>query len=76
MAAKRRDKADLDAALRAAIAASGLNRKQIADRAGIGYAAIHGYMGGTRDLTITTVTRILRGLGLRVEIKPTRRRKA
>ncbi len=64
---------DLGEQLKKAIRRSGLTRKQISDQASVGYAAIHGFMAGTRDLTLTSASKIADVVG--VELKP-RRRKA
>ena len=66
---------DLGLALRQAIAASGLTRAQVSKRAGIGYAAIHGFVGGTRDLTLDSASKVVAALGLRVELNPARHKR-
>ena len=66
---------DLGLALRRAIAASGLSRLQVSKRAGIGYAAIHGFVGGTRDLTLDSGSKVVAALGLRVELNPARHKR-
>ena len=66
---------DLRLALRQAIAASGLTRSQVSKRAEIGYAAIHGFVGGTRDLTLDSASKVVAALGLRVDLKPARNKR-
>ena len=63
---------DLGLALRQAIAASGLTRAQVSKRAGIGYAAIHGFVGGARDLTLESASKVVAALDLRFDLKPAR----
>lgn len=63
---------DLGEQLKRAIRQSGLTRKQISDRAGVGYAAVHGFMAGSRDLTLASASRIANLVG--VELRPKRRK--
>jgi transcriptional regulator with XRE-family HTH domain len=63
---------DLGEQLREAIRRSGLNRKQVADRAGVAYCAIHGFMSGERGLTLDSASKVAELLGL--ELRPTKRR--
>ncbi len=64
--------------LREAAKASGLTRAELARRAAIPYSAIHGFMAGTRSLTLTTASRLcdVLGLGLRPKVDRAARRKA
>lgn len=52
--------------LQAAITRSGLTRNQIAKRTGLSYGLIHGFMAGTKDLTLSSASKIaiLLGIGL------------
>ena len=63
---------DLAGQLREVIRRSGLNRKQVADQTGISYAAIHGFVGGTRDMRLSTASKVAELLG--VELRPMRRK--
>ena len=63
---------DLAEQLRAAMNSSGMSMFMISKKAGIGYAAIHGFTNGTRDLTLGSVTRIARVLDL--ELRPRKRK--
>ena len=66
---------DLRGDLRRAIAASGMNRFEISRRSGVGYAAIHGLVAGTRDLTLDTASKVIEALALRIELRPTARKR-
>ena len=64
-------------ATRRAIVESGWTRAAVSREAGIGYALVHGFMGGTKGLSLTTAQKILDALGYRIELlqaKPTKRR--
>ncbi len=58
-------KSDLAGQLRRAIGGSGLTRNQVAKQAGLSYSVIHGFMAGTKDLTLNTASRIAAIVGLR-----------
>jgi len=65
---KSKHKIDLSEQLLKAIADSGLNRFQLANRSGVRYSAVHGIVAGTRDPALSTVTKLCRVLGL--ELRP------
>ena len=67
---KRQTKRDLGGQLRQAFAESGLSRFELARRAEISYAIVHRYMGGERDITLTTAGKLAKVLGL--ELQPRR----
>ena len=50
---------------------SGLNIKQLADRSGVPYGAVHPIIAGKRDPQLSTVEKLSRVLGL--ELRPARR---
>ncbi len=64
---------DLAKQLREAIERSGLTRKQIADRTGVSYSAVHGFVAGTRDMTLQSASKIAEVVGL--DLRPVRRGK-
>jgi transcriptional regulator with XRE-family HTH domain len=49
---------------------SGLSIKALADRAGVPYAAAHGFLTGTRDPALSTATKLCKIL--RLELRPVR----
>lgn len=59
---------DLGAQLRKAIQRSGLTRNQIAKRADLSYAIVHGFVAGTNDLRLATASKIAAIVG--VELRP------
>ena len=59
---------DLGAQLRQAIRRSGLTRNQIAKRADLSYAIVHGFVAGTNDLRLATASKIAAIVG--VELRP------
>ena len=63
---------DLAQQLRQAIARSGFNRKQIADRAGLPYATVFTFVAGENDMRLSSASRIADVVG--VELKPKRRK--
>ena len=64
---------DLNEQLREAIRRSGLNRKQLADRTGISYSVIHGFMSGERSMTLRVASRVADVVGL--ELRPIKRKR-
>lgn len=56
--------------LRAAIAKAGLNPFQVSKRTGVGYSAIHGFLNGTRDMSLGTASKLCKLVGL--ELRPVR----
>ncbi len=71
--ARKTDEFDLADQLRRAIAESGLNRLQVAKRAGLYYSVVHGFMNGSRDLYLASATKLCRLFDL--ELRPARRGK-
>lgn len=67
---KKTRQIDLAEQLRAAFAESGLSRFELARRAGLSYAVVHRFIGGDRDITIGTASKLANVLGL--ELRPTR----
>ena len=67
------DTTDLSVALRRVIADSGLSWLQVAKRAGLGYAAIHGFVAGTRDLTLSSANKVIDALELRLDLRSAKR---
>ncbi|MEE9296466.1 MAG: helix-turn-helix transcriptional regulator [Phycisphaerae bacterium] len=66
---------DIDEQLREAARNSGLSIKAMSDRAGIPYAAVHGFVRSDgRTMTLRTAAKLAVLLGL--ELRPVRRRKA
>ena len=66
----------IDAQIRAAMTASGLNRFEISKRSGVAYSNIHGFAAGVRSLETRTADRILKALGLTFTIRPAKKGKA
>ena len=62
---------DLGEQLREAMRQSGLNRYQIAKRAGLSYGALHGFTAREKDLYLSTASKIASLLG--VELREVRR---
>ena len=60
---------DLRKQLLQAIDRCGLNRKQIADKAGISYSIIHGFCAGTRSVTLDTASKIADIVGIEFRLK-------
>ena len=69
----KRNMTDLGEQLRAAIRRSGLSRKQAADRTGVSYSVIHGFMSGERSMTLDTASKVADLVG--VELRPVRRKR-
>ena len=55
---------DLAEQLRKAVADAGLNPYQLAKRAGLPYAVAHGFLAGTRDMQLSSASKVCRLLGL------------
>ncbi len=72
---KKNRQTDLADQLRAAFAESGLSRFELARRAGISYAIAHRFIGGDRDITLTTASKLARVLGLAFRADTRRNRK-
>ena len=71
---KKTDTTDLAAIIRQAIAERGLSMLAVAKQTGLHYASVHGFVGGYRDITLTTATKMCRVLDL--ELRPKPRQKA
>ena len=61
---------DLAGQLRTAFAKSGLSRFEFARRAGISYAIVHRFIGGDRDVTLATASKMAAVLGLALRKVP------
>ena len=72
MMSKKAKQVDLAEQLRAAFTKSGLSRFELARRAGVSYAIVHRFIGGNRDITISTASKLADALGL--ELRPAKRR--
>ena len=59
----------LRAAIRAAFEKSGLSRFEWARRADVDYSAVHGFVGGSRDMTLRSASRLCKVLGLELRSK-------
>jgi len=65
---------DLGALLRKTIRDSGLTRNALSELSGVRYAPLWKFMGDDRvDLTLTSASKLLAALGLRVELRPAKR---
>jgi len=73
MGMSTRDDNELRAAILAAFKASGLSRFEWARRAEVDYSAVHGFVAGSRDMTLRSAARLCGVLGL--ELQPKRKRK-
>ena len=49
---------DLATQLRTALKATGLTRAELTRRSGLAYSQIHGFLAGTRDITLGTASRL------------------
>ncbi len=58
--------------IRATIRKSGLTRAEIARRAGIPYAGLHGFVAETRSMDLNTAAKVCKVLGLELRPKRTR----
>ena len=68
---------DLAALLRKTIRDSGLTRNRLSELSGVRYAPLWKFMGDERvDLTLASASKLLAALGLRVELRPAKRRSA
>ncbi len=67
------DTTDLAETIRKAAAASGLSMLQLSKRTGIHYAAVHGFIGEYRDITLRTASKLCKLLEL--ELRPVRKRR-
>ncbi len=70
---KKKRPTDLGEQLRAAFVESGLSRFELSKRSGVAYAAVHRFIGGDRDIRLTTASRLCGVLGL--ELTATCKRK-
>ena len=68
---------DLAAMMRKAIRDSGLTKNALSELSGVRYAPLWKFMADERvDLTLATAGKLLAALGLRVEFRPIKPRKA
>jgi hypothetical protein len=66
---------DLGGMLRKAIRTSGLTRNALSELSGVRYAPLWKFMGDERvDLTLRSASKLLAALGLRVELRPAKRK--
>lgn len=65
---KKRLQVDLGDQLRAAFSESGMSRFELANRSGVPYSGVHRFIGGDRDLTLASASRLADVLGL--ELRP------
>lgn len=68
---KRKPENWMRAELLAAFEASGLNRFAWSKRADVDYSAVHGFVEGSRDVTLATASKLADVLGL--ELHPKRK---
>lgn len=66
-----RQSVDLGEQLRKAMQRSGLTRNQIARQADLSYAVVHGFSAGTKDLRLSTASKIAAVVG--IEFKKSKR---
>ncbi|NBN88172.1 MAG: XRE family transcriptional regulator [Proteobacteria bacterium] len=62
--------------IRAAMLASGLTRYQLSQQTGVSQAVLGRFASGKRDLTLSTASRLVPALGLKLETTTKRRPKA
>ena len=68
---------DLGALLRDAISQSGLTRNKLSELSGVRYAPLWKFMADDgSDVTLTTASKLLAALELRVELKPPKSQKS
>lgn len=71
---KKRRTTDLAGQLRAAFSASGLSRFELARRAGVSYGIVHRFVGGDRNITINTASKLADVLALELAPRAGERR--
>jgi len=59
---------NMAALIRVRFQASGMSIKQLADRSGVYYSAVHGFINGDRGTNLSTAEKLCRVLGL--ELRP------
>ncbi len=59
--------------IRETIRRSGLTRGEIARRAGVPYAGLHGFVAGTRSMDLVTASRLCHVLDLELRLKSKRK---
>lgn len=59
---------DFREAVREAMTRRGLNAKQLADRSGVGYASVHGFVRGDGGLTADNLAKLCGVLGIAVRL--------
>lgn len=72
--AKSKPSLTVSEAIRAAVQASELSMRQIAEQSGVDHAVISRFMSGDRDLRLASADKLVTALGisiLRLEEKPT-----
>ena len=66
--AKRIGQHDIGAVLREAFRRSKRSIKSVSDESGVGYAAVHGFFTGDREIQIRTASKLAAVLGVAVKI--------
>ena len=66
---------DLAEAIRESFRQTGWTIQTLARRAKAPYATVHGLIRGILDTRVSTTVKLLRALGLRIELRPARREK-
>ena len=66
---------DLAEAIRESFRKTGWTIQTLARRAKAPYASVHGLIRGTMDTRVGTTAKVLKALGLRIELRPARREK-
>lgn len=56
---------DIKKALRVALAMRGMKRKELAATMGVSQAAVHHWISTDRSMTIETINRIAKGIGIK-----------
>ena len=61
---RNKSKSDLGNRLRAAFKASNMSRSELSRRSGVSYSVVHRFIGGDKDITLDTASRLCKVLGL------------
>jgi ribosome-binding protein aMBF1 (putative translation factor) len=69
MVGMSKKKTDLAKEFRAAFKASGMSRFELSKKSRVSYSAIHRFIGGERDLTLGTASKLANVLGLELRAK-------
>lgn len=68
----RKKKTDLAQQVRAVFKSSGMSRFELSNRSGVSYSIVHRFIGGDRDVTSTTLSKLADVLGLELQVKKAR----